>query len=105
MTEKKKTENNGSDKGQFFVVITEFKEIFAGWSTSDPKADIIVLNNARQVIYFSADTKGMLGLAANGPGKDSRVSNECPQVIIRKPVNVLLGSSAAADRFSTFIWK
>lgn len=100
-------ESKGSieTKGQFFIVLTEFKEIFGGWSESDPAADIIVLNNVRQVIYFSADTKGLLGLAANGPGKDSRISNECPQVIIRKPINVLLANQAAIDKFSTVIWK
>lgn len=92
-------------EGSFFIVLTEFKEIFAGWSKSDPNADIIVLNNVRQVIYYSSDTKGLLGLAANGPGKESRISSECPQMIIRRPVNVLLASPAAADKFSTVIWK
>lgn len=90
---------------QFFVVITEFKEIFAGWSESDPTADTIVLRKARQVVYFSADTKGLLGLAANGPGKDSRISNECPEVTIRRPVNVLLATEAAIEKFGQIIWR
>jgi len=91
-------------KGLYLIILTEFKEIFAGWSTDNPEGDIIKLAQARQVVYYSADTKGLLGLAANGPGKDSRVSNECPQVVVRKPVNVLLASDAAIERFKSIIW-
>lgn len=97
-----KKENEGK---RFFIVLTEFKEIFAGWSDSDPNADIITLYKARQVIYYSAETKGLLGLAANGPGKDSRISNECPSMVIRKPVNILVASDSAIEKFGTLIWK
>src|SRR5260221_1706355 len=97
--------NKNKTDEQYLIVITEFKEIFAGYSKSDPKADIIELTKARQVVYYSAETKGLLGLAAIGPAKDSRLSNEAPSIIIRKPVNVMIASPAAIDRFSAIIWK
>ncbi len=98
---KEKKEN----RDRFLIIITGYKEIFAGWTNDDPKADIITLTDARQVIYYTAETKGLLGLAANGPGKDSRISNVAPSVTIRQPVNVLLASPEAIDRFATIIWK
>jgi hypothetical protein len=97
-----KPDNSGK---QFFVVLTEFKEIFAGYSDSDPSQDIIVLHQARQVIYYSAETKGLLGLAANGPAKNSRISNACPEITIRRPVNILIATDQAIEKFSTIIWK
>lgn len=89
---------------QYLVVITEFKEIFAGYSESDPAADKIVLTEARQVVYYSAGTKGLVGLAANGPAKDSRISNAAPLLVIRKPVNILLVNPDAIKKFNMIVW-
>jgi hypothetical protein len=66
------------------VVLTEFKEIFCGY-TSDTTTDSVKLRNARQACYYSPDTHGLLGLAVNGPGKGSKVGPganiECRRVV------------------------
>ena len=67
------------------VVRTDEREIFCGW-TSDTTGDRIKLRNARQACYFSADTHGLLGLAANGPAKGSKIGPpaniECRNVVL-----------------------
>ena len=101
----KKAENKEEDKGLPVVVITDFKEIFFGYTESKPDADIIILKHGRQVIYYSKDTQGLVGLASIGPGKDSRISPACPQIVIRKPVNVLVVNESAIAKFSSVVWK
>lgn len=66
------------------VVLTAFKEIFFGYST-DTTGDRVQLRAARQAIYYSAETHGILGLAATGPAKGSKIGLaadiECRQVV------------------------
>ena len=39
----------------------------------------IELTDARMVLYWSAATGGLLGLAANGPGEGSRITASVPR--------------------------
>jgi hypothetical protein len=84
------------------VVITEFKEIFCGW-TDDYSGDRIALRDARQAIYYSAETHGLLGLAVKGPGRGSKIG-PAANVEVRKPVNVVECSSAAAEVWEKAKW-
>lgn len=51
---------------------TEHRGVFFGYAT-DVTGDIIKLRAARNVVYWSADVKGFLGLAATGPSKTCKV--------------------------------
>lgn len=78
---------------KMYVVITEFKEVFCGFS-SDVSGDRIKLRNARQAVYWSQETHGLLGLAINGPAKGSRIGPPA-NMEVRKVVNVVECSQAA----------
>lgn len=80
-----RTSSKGKEK--MVVVLTEFKEIFAGWTT-DATGDRIQLRAARQAVYYSADSHGLLGLAVNGPAKGSRIG-PAADMEVRKIVNVI----------------
>lgn len=86
------------------VVLTDMKEIFCGW-TMDPKADRIDLRSARQAVYYSADTHGLLGLATDGPAKGSRIGPTATKMEIRHPANVIECSAKAAEAWEAAEWE
>ena len=47
------------------LVTTEHRGVFFGYAT-DPDGDTITLRACRNAIYWSADVRGFLGLAATG---------------------------------------
>lgn len=84
------------------VVLTEFKEIFCGW-TSDATGDRIQLRNARQACYYSNDTQGLLGLGVNGPAKGSRIG-PAANIEVRRVVNVIECTSVAVEAWESATW-
>lgn len=57
---------------RFVIVTTEFKGVFAGWST-DTTGDVIQLRAAKMAIYWGG-TKGFMRLAKDGPNSGDRIS-------------------------------
>lgn len=85
-----------------YVVLTEFKEIFCGWS-SDVSGDRIKLRDARQAVYYSSDTHGLLGLATDGPGRGSKIG-PAANIEVRRVVNVIECSQAATEAWEKAKW-
>lgn len=54
------------------MVTTAHRGVFFGYAT-DVAGEIIALKRARLCLYWSADVKGFMGLAANGPSKSCRI--------------------------------
>ena len=54
------------------LVTTAHRGVFFGY-TADPDAEVIALSRGRLCLYWSADVKGFMGLAATGPTKGCRV--------------------------------
>ena len=54
------------------LVTTAHRGVFFGSATSTDGA-IVALRGARNCLYWSADVKGFLGLAATGPTKGCRI--------------------------------
>lgn len=54
------------------VVTTAHRGVFFGYAT-DVSGEVISLKDARNCIYWSADVKGFMGLAANGPSNSCRI--------------------------------
>jgi len=85
------------------VVVTQGNAIFCGWTT-DTESDVIKLRDARQAVYYSADTHGLLGLAANGPGKDSRIGPPA-NITVRNVTHVIECSPKAVKTWEEAEWK
>lgn len=85
------------------VVVTQGNAIFCGWTTT-PDADVIKLRAARQAVYYSADTHGLLGLASNGPGKDSRIGPPA-NITVRNVTHVIECSPDAIKKWEGAGWK
>jgi len=97
------TASNQAGEERLYVILTEFKEIFCGWAT-DVSGDRIKLRAARQAVYFSADSHGLLGLAVNGPGRDSRIG-PAANIECRKVVNVIECSLPAVKNWEQAKWR
>ncbi len=84
------------------VVLTEFKEIFCGWTT-DVTGDRIQLRNARQACYYSEQTHGLLGLAVTGPAKGSKIG-PAANIEVRCVVNVIECQQSAIEVWENAKW-
>ena len=60
------------EKEKAVVVTTLHRGVFFGYAT-ETSGETIKLRSARNCIYWSADVKGFIGLAANGPTSDCRI--------------------------------
>lgn len=59
-------------KERYVLVTTAHRGVFAGYATKTD-GTTINLRKARNCIYWGADVKGFLGLAANGPSPSCRI--------------------------------
>jgi hypothetical protein len=65
------------------MVTTAHRGVFFGYAT-DTDGETIALKRARLCLYWSADVKGFMGLAASGPDKRSRIGAQVDQIALRK---------------------
>lgn len=87
------TEASSSEKhdGRPVVICTEDRGVFFGYLDADykPGQDPIILRKARMCVYWSQETKGVVGLAASGPAKGSRITGAGPSIELRKITAVM----------------
>lgn len=88
---------------QALVVTTAHRGVFFGYGV--PGADeTIRLEQVRMCVYWSAETKGVLGLAAKGPAKGSRVGPAVPVMHLRSVTSVMEASPAAVEAWEKAPW-
>ncbi len=79
---------NDKNKKQFLVVTTTHKGVFAGYGIPTDESTIR-LEQARMCVYWSADIRGVMGLASTGPGKQCRVGPAVPVLTLRDVTAVM----------------
>jgi len=62
--------SNGHDRA--VLVTTAHRGVFFGYA-DETDGEIVRLKRARLCLYWSADVKGFMGLAATGPSKTCRI--------------------------------
>lgn len=88
------------------VVTTEFRGVFFGYVQNDSEAPTrIELINARNCVYWSAQTKGVLGLAATGPNKECRIGPKVPEITLWKITGIFTCSPDAIAQWEEGMWK
>lgn len=90
-------------KGKRVLVTTVNRGVFVGTLVSEA-GDTCVLRNARNCIYWSAATKGFLGLAANGPAAGSRIGPAVPLLSLRNVTSIALVTAQAAKVWESVQW-
>jgi hypothetical protein len=85
------------------VVTTEHRGVFFGYGTPGTAATIR-LEEARMCIHWSADVKGIVGLAANGPTPGCRITPAAPAIILQKVTAVMEVSKEAEAKWKQQPW-
>lgn len=85
------------------VVTTAHRGVFFGYGIPTDKPTIRI-EKARMCVYWDAETRGINGLAANGPGKGCRVSPAIPGMTLRDVTAVFECSDEAAKAWENQPW-
>lgn len=85
------------------VVTTAHRGVFFGYAT-ETDGETIALKRARLCIYWSAEVRGFMGLAAAGPSKSCRVG-PAADITLRNITAVLEVSAAAAEKWEKAPWQ
>jgi len=68
-------------KGKYVLVTTEYKGVFYGKVIDDSEyPKLMTLGEARNVIYWSSDCNGFLGLASKGYTKDCKIGEKVNEI-------------------------
>jgi len=75
------------------------KAVLIGDVKADPvPGEPVELQNARMVIFWSADCGGLLGLAAKGPKGDSRITHTADRIVEAKWQEWVTVSDEASEK-------
>lgn len=93
-----------SENGKVPVVVTTERGVFFGYGVPSLDAQHIRIERARMVVYWSADCRSVVGLAANGPTSGCKVGPAAPAIVIRNVTAIIECSESAALRFEEAPW-
>lgn len=85
------------------VVTTEKKGVFFGYA-SEVSKEKMLLRGARLCVYWAADCKGFMGLAAKGPTKSCKIGPAVPSITVFDITSVSECSPEAAAAWEAAPW-
>ena len=86
------------------MVVTTERGVFFGYGEPDLEAQHVKLTSARMVVYWSADCRSVVGLAANGPTNGCKIGPKAPAILIRNVTAAILCSDESAKKFEDAPW-
>jgi hypothetical protein len=89
-----------------FVVVTtdsSRRGVFGGELISHEN-DVVVLENAMMCVYWSTETRGVLGLASIGPQKGSRITPPVPRITLNGVTAVMCATPEAVVKWRDQPW-
>lgn len=99
----KKKKAVSKSKERPVIVTTAHRGVFFGYATKTD-GDTIKLKRSRLCVYWSADVKGFMGLAANGPSESCRIGPPA-DIELRNITAVLELTPAAVAKWESGFWK
>jgi len=94
-------------KKKFVVVTTDStrRGVFGGNLVDHDKTNNrVTLKNAQMAVYWSAETRGVLGLAAIGPQKGSKITPPVPSIELDGVTSVMACTDIAEEQWKKQIW-
>jgi len=88
------------------VVVTTDKDrrgVFCGEFVSESD-DVVELKNAHMAVYWSQETKGVLGLASIGPQKGSKITPPVPKIKLNGVTSVIDCTEEAVKKWKDQPW-
>jgi hypothetical protein len=87
------------------IVCTNARGVFFGYQTEAAlKGETVKLLRARNCVYWSAATKGFMGLASTGPAAGSKIGPQVPSIDLRGITAVVECSPEAAASWERGVW-
>ena len=90
------------------VICTAKRGVFFGYTTASGleliDATRGTLQRARMVTYWSAETRGVLGLAAKGPQNGSKIGPQVPEITVESITAVVVCSPEAVTAWESGLW-
>lgn len=88
------------------IVTTEFRGVFFGYVPKNQARDVesIRIERARMAVSWSADVRGVLGLAATGPSTSCRIGPQVPAVTLQKVTAIFECSDESAGFWEKAPW-
>lgn len=77
--------------------------VFAGDLIEETK-DYVILENARMAVYWPAEVRGVLGLAATGPTEECRITKAVPKLKVNGVTAIIDCTEEAAKAFRNEPW-
>lgn len=91
------------NKERAVVLTTEYRGVFFGYA-DNTDGDTVKLKRARNCLYWSADVKGFLGLAATGPSSTCRVG-PAADIELRKVTAIVECTPDAVKAWEKAPWR
>ena len=86
------------------LVTTENRGVFFGELIGEPNKEKILLKDGRNVLYWTKEMKGFLGLASIGPGEGCRIGPSVPELTLFGITSIATCEEAAIKRFESAPW-
>ena len=88
------------------VVTTEHKGVFFGFcEAEDTAARTVTISEAQMCVYWSADVRGVVGLASTGPSKDCKVTPPAPKMTLSGTTAVMDATEDAVKAWKIRPWR
>ncbi len=102
MTSKRRQEKDEKQVPRPVLVTTAHRGVFFGYARQTD-GETITLERARLCVYWSADVRGFMGLAANGPISGCRIGPPA-DIELRAITSVVTVTPEAAAKWDAFKW-
>lgn len=86
------------------VVTTAHRGVFFGFTLNDMAGKVISLQHAQMCVYWSADVRGVPGLASHGPTKGCKVSRPIPHITLQDVTAVMGATDEAVIAWKALPW-
>jgi hypothetical protein len=93
-----------TNKEEPLIVTTAHRGVFFGYGEPTTKKTIR-LKRARMCVYWSADIKGVLGLANPGPSANCRIGPAIPAITLQNVTSIMEVSEEAEEKWQKEPWK
>ena len=87
------------------LVTTEHRGVFFGYMIGEAAKAKVLLQRARNCVFWDAASRGFVGLAESGPTKGCRVGPAAPEMTLFDITSVLTCTPEAVERWEAAPWQ
>lgn len=104
-TKKSATKKTATSARRAVLVTTAHRGVFFGYLVGEPAKEKLLLEQARNCVYWDAGVHGFVGLASSGPGPQSKVGPAAPSMELFDITSVTACTPEATAKWEAAPWK